>query len=89
MPHDVAFHQGLYYLLRKNRSSEKEKRFFEIITCEPLIYTMDHPDLIVCSCMEKSIGLRKVNYIFYLLLPFAPSDSVSVKSFHFSLKQVP
>ena len=45
MPHDVAFHQGLHCLLRNKRSLEKEiQYFFESITCEPSIYTMDHPD---------------------------------------------
>ena len=32
-----------------------------IITCEPSIYTMEHPDLTVCSCMENSIGLKRLN----------------------------
>ena len=27
MPHDVAFHQGLDYLLRQNLSSEKEIQY--------------------------------------------------------------
>ena len=26
------------------------------------IYTMDHPDFIVCSFMENSIGLKLVDY---------------------------
>ena len=33
----------------------------EIITCDPSIYTMDHPDFIVCSLMENSIGLKWIN----------------------------
>ena len=32
--------------------------FFELITCDPSIYLMD-PDFIECSCMEKSIGLKR------------------------------
>ena len=43
MLHKAAFHQDLYYLLRQNRSSEKEIIFLESITsitphyiqCEP------------------------------------------------------
>ena len=31
----------------------------EIITCDPLIYTIDHPDF-TCSFMENSIGLKRV-----------------------------
>ena len=49
MPYEEVIHQGLtlYCLLRRNQSSEKEKHvhFFEIITCDPLLYIMDHPDL--------------------------------------------
>ena len=33
---------------------------FDIITCDPSTYTMDHPDFIVCSFMESSIGLKRV-----------------------------
>ena len=36
MLHDVAFYQGLRYLLRQNQSSEKVIYFWgEIITCDP------------------------------------------------------
>ena len=42
MPHNVAFHQGLHCLLGQNQSSEKEiKYFFESITGDPSIDTMD------------------------------------------------
>ena len=58
MPHNAAFHQGLDCLLRQNRSSEI--CFLKIITCDLSIYTMDHPDFIVCSFMENSIGLKSV-----------------------------
>ena len=34
--------------------------FFEIITCDPSLYTKDLPDFIVCSFMEHFIGLKKV-----------------------------
>ena len=62
MPHNAAFHQGLQCLLRQIQSSEKEIKYtLEIITCEPSIYTMDYPHyFIVCSCMENSIGLKRV-----------------------------
>ena len=61
MLHNLAFHQGLHYLLRKIRSTEKEKQYFgEIIICDPSIYTMDHPAFIVCSFMENSIGVKRV-----------------------------
>ena len=62
MPHNVAFYQGLHYLLRQNWSSEKEiQHFLDIISCDPSIYTMDHSDSIVCSFMKNSIGLKRVS----------------------------
>ena len=64
MPHIAAFHQGLDCLTRQNRSSEVEIHYcFEIITCDPLLYTMDNPDFIVCSFMENSIDLKRVDVI--------------------------
>ena len=30
------------------------------MTCDPSRYIMDHPDFIVCSFMENSIGLKRV-----------------------------
>ena len=48
MPHIAAFHQGLRCLLRHNQSSEKKNIiFWEIITYDPTIYTIDHPDFSV------------------------------------------
>ena len=47
MPHHAAFHLGLHYLLRQNRSSRNNTMISEIISCDPSMYTMDHPDLIV------------------------------------------
>ena len=39
--HNAGFHQDLH-LLRQKRSSEEELQFYlEIITSDPLIYTMD------------------------------------------------
>ena len=61
MSHNAAFHQGLHCLLRGNQSLEKEKQYFlKIIATDPLLYTMDHPDFIVCSFMEISISLKRV-----------------------------
>ena len=40
MPHDAAFHQGQYCLLRQEQISEKKIQFqLEIITYNPLIFT--------------------------------------------------
>ena len=58
MPHYAAIHLGLHCLLKQNQSSKKNA----ITTCNPSIYTMVHPDFIVCSFMENSIGLKRVNY---------------------------
>ena len=45
MPHKATFHLNMHRLLTQNRSSEKEIRFFgDIMTCNPSIYTMEHPD---------------------------------------------
>ena len=42
MPHSVAFHLGLNYLLRQN--IKKNNIVLEIITCDPSIYIMNHLD---------------------------------------------
>ena len=34
--------------------------FLEIITCDPSVYTMDHPNFIRSNFVENSIGLKKV-----------------------------
>ena len=61
MRHKATFHQGLLCLLRHNQSSEKEIQYVsEIITCDPSIYTIDHPDLTVSIFMENFIGLKRV-----------------------------
>ena len=54
MPHDAAFHQGLHGLLRYKRSSEKYN--LEIKICDPSIYKMDQPKLIVSNQKEESIS---------------------------------
>ena len=57
MPLNTAFHKGLHCLLRQKLSSENEIQFnLEIITCNPLIYTMDHPKFIVSNQKEEPIS---------------------------------
>ena len=59
MQHYAAFHQGLHCLLRQNQSSEKEIQYFlEIISCDPSIYKLDHPDLTLSNFMGNSIGIH-------------------------------
>ena len=61
MPQNVAFYQGLHCLLRRNQSLGKEilrVYFLEIITYEPSIYTLHHPDLTVSNFMGNSISLQ-------------------------------
>ena len=54
---NAAFHQGPHLLLRQKVSSEKEIQFyFEIITCNPLMYRMDLPKFIVSIQKEESIS---------------------------------
>ena len=47
---------------------ERSTLFLEIITCDPSIYTMDHPDFIACSFMENCVGLKRVKYLVQKLL---------------------
>ena len=50
MPQNASFHQGLQCLLKQKSFSEKEIQYFlKIITCGPLIYTMNHPKFIVSN----------------------------------------
>ena len=60
MPHIVAFHQGLHCLLEK-KSKFKERNaiyYWKILTCDPLIYIMDHSDLSGSNFMENSISQK-------------------------------
>ena len=60
MPHNAAFHQSLHWLLRLKRSSGKEiQSYFEIITCDPLISTMNHPKFIASYQVEESISIQR------------------------------
>ena len=52
-----AFHQGLHYLLRQKESSAKKYNvYWEIITFDPSVYTMDYPKFIVSNHEEESIS---------------------------------
>ena len=62
IPTNVAFHQGLHCLLNQNRFSEEKTTIS--FGKYSLIYTMDHLDFIVCSSLEKTIGLKKVNPLY-------------------------
>ena len=54
MPHKAVFHQSLHCLLKQNLSSEREIQYFsKIIACDPSIFTMDHPDFIICIALWK------------------------------------
>ena len=69
MPHNVAFHQGLHCLLRQNHIFKESNTIFleEITACDPSIYTIDHPDFIVCSYMENFIGLLRVKLFWFVI----------------------
>ena len=53
-----AFILTVSALFAKQR--KKYNIILEILTCDPSVYTMDHPDLNVSNFMEKSIGLKRV-----------------------------
>ena len=62
MLHNVAFHQSLHCLLRQYQYTKKEIQYvLEIITSDPLIYTMDHPEGMYVAFMDNIIGLKRVN----------------------------
>ena len=70
MQHYATFHQGLLCLQRQNLSSVKKIQFFFIVICEPLINTMDHPDLILCKFMEHTravLFVRAVKTVFIII----------------------
>ena len=45
-----------------NFGAERKKNYEEIITYNPSIYTIDHPDLTVSNFMENAIGLKWVQF---------------------------
>ena len=59
MPYNMAFHLGLHCLLRVNNLRERDS-ILEIITCNPQIYIMNHPKLIVSYLVEELIRIQKV-----------------------------
>ena len=63
MLHNVAFHQSLHWLLGIKYNITM---YFEILTCHPSLYSMDHPVFIVCSFMEISIGLKGVKRLEWI-----------------------
>ena len=65
MPQNVAFHQGLHYLLR-----QKLQFCLEIKTCDPLNYTMDHSKLIASIQKEEFISSFKSSAIQQLSLHY-------------------
>ena len=57
MPHNTVFHQGLHFLLRQKRSSEKKLQFYlEIANCDHSNYAMDHSKFIESIQKEESIS---------------------------------
>ena len=60
MLHNEAFHQSLQCLLKK---IFREIFFLENITCDPSIYTMDHPDLIYQTLWEIPLVHKGLKHI--------------------------
>ena len=61
MPDTAAFHQGLHCLHRIKLSLEKEIQFYlEIITCDPSIYTTNHPKVIASYLVVELIRIQRV-----------------------------
>ena len=80
MLHYAAFHQNLYCSPRQKRSSEKELQFYlEIITCDSLIYTMDHSKFIISDQMKNPLvhkGLKNSRN-------FKEPPTICIDSLHF------
>ena len=55
MLHHAAFHQSTLFAKTKQYSVKEIQFYLRIITCDPLIYTLDHPKLIVSNLREESI----------------------------------
>ena len=59
--HNVAFQQGLHCSLRQIDLQRKKCIIvLEIISSNPSVHKMDHPDFIARSFMENFISLKKV-----------------------------
>ena len=52
--------------------------FFEIITCDLSIYTMDHPDLNVSNFMGNSMGTKRDNTICHSITIFDTAVQVGI-----------
>ena len=69
MTQNASFHQCpvcTVYLDKIDLKSKIQYFFFwggGDIICDPSIYKMDHPDLIVLNFQEKSIALQRVNSV--------------------------
>ena len=64
MSHNAAFYKAIHVhgLLLQNLSSASEKEIQSIlyvITCDPSLYTMGHPD-----CMDNLFGLKRAIIVF-------------------------
>ena len=72
MLQNVAFHQGLNFLLSSKQSSGTEMHHtLKIPTCDPLKNTMDNPILIAFICMGKSIKNKGLNQYSLLISQFS------------------
>ena len=61
MLHNLTFHQCLHCSLRLKRSSKKELQInLKIITCDPLIYTLNHPMLFVSYQVVEPFRIQMV-----------------------------
>ena len=50
---EYGIHQSMHCLLTQKNLQRKNTIFLEIITCDPSIYTVAHPDFSVSNVMEK------------------------------------
>ena len=61
MPQYAAFHQGIQYTLFAIKDikdlQRKKNIYLGMITCDPLMFTMDLPKFIVSNQKEKSISV--------------------------------
>ena len=61
---DEMPHKGSSLFVKSNSIfRERNVIFLEIITSNPSIYKMDHPDLTVSNFMENDICLQRVKYL--------------------------
>ena len=70
IPQNVEFHQGLRYLLIWKSYGNKVNLDLEILTCDPLICTMNHLKFIVLNQIEDYNSIQRDNilFIFWTLL---------------------